>query len=895
MKNLILIALSALAFLFGGPVLATPRVTMGEQGNGSALVPTNQTITPIGHLEQIGGSRVKDVELSPDGKTLAVLTDTRLLLYSPEGKVIDVLVLAAGPLGLAWTPDSRTLFASGAKGQVYHLSETAKGRWTAVTSFVVDNLSAIPQADTSPASPKGETELRPDPDARFLLKRFAKPTQSTGDPQVTGITVSPDGKRLYIALSKRNTVTVVDVATETVIATVPVGVAPFRVLVSPDNKTVFVANRGGRHPAKGDRNVSTSAGTALSIDPKTDAALRGSISFIDTRTFATSEMDEGRQPTGLALSHDAKILYVANSDEDTVTAVDINSHSVRQSLSLQPREDLGLGQLPTDLALSHDGKTLYVTCGGGNAIAVVALPEFALKGFLPTAWFPIAIAERNGKLFVGNSKGIGARQICWTGAFPIPGLPTLYHHRDYYVNGSISVVQFITEKDRIDLAKLTRDVAANNHWNTPELGPRPNIAPVPLPQRVGEPSVFKHVVYIIKENHTYDFDFGDLPQGNGDKYLCAFGEKITPNEHALARDFVLLDNTYTSGTNSADGHQWADSGMANAYIEQNYFSYARSYPFNGTDPLAYSPNGFLWNAVMHAGKSVRVYGEFVSKAEISEAGKEVHPTWSQLWEDYKTKGHKFQITAETMNAALRPCLSPHYIGFPLVVSDQWRADQFLADFATFQKDNSLPALSILLLPSNHTSGGVPGMPRPAAGVADNDLALGRIVDAISHSRFWPDTLILVVEDDSLLALDHVDGHRMISFCISPYTRRGAVVSEPYNHTSFVRTIGLVLGLPAMTRFDRTATPLTACFTSKRDLTPYTHLPNNVPLDDLNPPLTASRGEARHLARESLRQDWSAADRADPGVVARAAWLSQKPGVPFPAKFFHPATGEDDDD
>jgi hypothetical protein len=416
-----------------------------------------------------------------------------------------------------------------------------------------------------------------------------------------------------------------------------------------------------------------------------------------------------------------------------------------------------------------------------------------------------------------------------------------------------------------------------------------------VPQRVGEPSVFKHVVYILKENHSYDFDLGDISEGNGDKILCAFGERVTPNEHALARKFVLLDNTYASGTNSADGHQWTDSAIANAYVEQNYFSYARSYPFNGTDSLAYSPNGFLWNAAMHAGKSVRIYGEFVDRPAITEAGKTVHPSWSELWQDYKSGGKKYQITAATDNAALRPCLASHYVGFPLVVSDQWRASQFLAEFATFEKENSMPSLSILLLPDNHTSGVAPGLPKPAAAVADNDLALGRIVDAISHSRFWPETLILVIEDDSLFGIDHVDGHRTVAFCVSPYTRRGAVVSEPYNHTSFVRTIGLVLGLPAMTRFDRTATPLTACFTSKPDLTPYNHLPNNISLDELNPPLTASHGEARHLARESLRLDWSTADRADPAIVARAAWLSQKPGVPFPLKFFHPATGGDDDD
>jgi len=872
-----------------------PRVTMGEDGHGASLVPTNQTVTPIGHLEQIDGSRVKDVELSPDGKTLAVLTNNRLLLYSPDGRLIDHLPLTAGPLGLAWTPDSRTLFASGDKGQVYHIAETAKGDWSALTSFVVDNLTANPEGDKSANAQDTETELRPDPEARHLLKLFEKPSPFKGDPQVTGLAVSPDGRRLYVALSKRNTVTVIDIGSESVIATVPVGVAPFRIVVSPDSKTIFVANRGGRHPEKSEKIVGYSAGTKLRIDPKTDAALRGSISFVNAITFASTEMDEGRQPTGMILSHDGKTLYVANSDEDTVTAVDVAAVRVRQSLSLQPAQDAGLGQLPTDLALAGDGATLYVTCGGGNAIAVVALPEFTVKGFLPTAWFPIAIVERNGNLFVGSSKGIGARSRSPKAVFPIPGGPTIVHEDDFHANGSVSVVQFISAKDHAEVEKLTKQVAANNHWNTPELGPRPGMTPVPVPERVGEPSVFKHIVYIIKENHTYDFDFGDIAEGNGDKNLCAFGEDFTPNEHALAEQFVLLDNTYTSGTNSADGHQWTDSGMANAYVEQNYFSYARSYPFNGSDPLAYSPNGFLWNAAMHAGKSVRVYGEFVDKPRIALQGKTVRATWSQLWDDYKSGAHRYSITAGTDNPALRPCLSPNYVGFPLVVSDQWRADQFLADFKNFERGNSLPALSILLLPSNHTSGTVPGMPKPRSAVADNDLAFGRIVDTISHSRFWPDTLILVVEDDSLFALDHVDGHRMISFCISPYTRRHSVVSEPYNHTSFVRTIGLVLGLPAMTRFDRTATPLTACFNNEPDVHPFTHLPNRVPLDDLNPPLTASHGMTLQLAKASSRLDWSAPDRADPTIVARAAWASQKPGQPFPFRYFHPATGEDDDD
>ncbi len=851
---------------------------MGEQQNGSVLVPTNQAITPIGHVERIEGERAKDLELSPDGKTLAVLAQTRLIFYSLDGGRTADVALKAGTLGLAWTPDNKTLFVSGDKGQVFHVARTGENTWRLLTSFVVADLIEEPASEGKPPVAKPNLEWHPDATIRHHLKPVPKPSKFAGNPDVAGLAVSPDGARLYIALSKRNAITVVDIASETVIATVPVGVAPFRIVVSPDGNTVFVANRGGRPPRQGEL-AAISGGSEVRTDRVTGAAAGGSISFIDPKRFTSVAIDEGRQPSGLCLSRDGKILYVANADEDTVTALDVRTHRVMRSVSVEPALDTGFGQMPTDLALAGDNKVLYVSCGGGNAVAEISLPDFAIKGFLPTGWFPLALAEREGRLFVGSSKGFGAR------------------HRDlngnFHASGSISTVQFIDEKDRSDLAKLTKQVAANNHWNTPELGPRRDIAPAPVPQRVGEPSLFHHVVYIIKENHSYDLDLGDVGKGESDKSLCLFGEKITPNEHALARQFVLLDNTYTSGTNSADGHQWTDSAVANAYVEQNYGSYARSYPFNGTDPLAHSPTGFLWTSAMHAGKSVRVYGEFVDRPRVFDPASPGPLTWSQLWRDYKFGGHKYVIKAETDNDALQPCLDPDYVGFPLTVSDQWRADQFLGELKTFETKNSLPSLSILLLPSNHTAGTTPGMPTPQALVADNDLALGRVVDALSHSRFWADTLILVIEDDSMFGIDHVDGHRTVAFCISPYTRRGTVVSQPYNHTSFVRTIGLVLGLPAMNRFDRTATPLAACFSSDPDLRPYTHLPNNIPLDEMNPPLKALTGPKRELARECSKMDWSAADQADPTLVARAAWNTQRPHDRFPWRYFHPAERDDD--
>ncbi|MGV3722731.1 MAG: alkaline phosphatase family protein, partial [Actinomycetota bacterium] len=559
---------------------------------------------------------------------------------------------------------------------------------------------------------------------------------------------------------------------------------------------------------------------------------------------------------------------------------------IRSRIPLRPKEDPGFGQIPTDLAVSADGKALYVSCGGANAVAVVDLKEKGrVTGWVPTGWFPIALAERAGHLFVGSTKGFGSRAQNPNGSFG--------------VHSTLGTVQFLDPEalEPEDLVRSSRVVAANNRWgmSAGDQSPRKNAKAVPVPERVGEPSVFKHVVFIIKENQTYDFILGDVAKGNGDKSLCIFEADVTPNHHALAEEFVLLDNTFTSGTNSADGHQWTVSSVANGYMEQNYGAHARSYPYDGGDPLAYSPEGFLWTSALAKKKSVRVYGEFVNKPKIVSKVPGRRANWTELWADYKAGTNNFEITSDTDNAALKPHLHPNYIGFPTTVSDQWRADQFLADLDRFEQSGNMPNLNILLLPCDHTAGTRAGSPTPRAAVADNDLALGRIVERLSKSKFWPETLILVIEDDSQLGVDHVDGHRTTALCISPYTKRGAVVSESYNHTSFVRTMGLVLGLPPMNRFDRTADPLTACFTNQADLRPYTHRPNVIPLDEMNPSPKALSGEARRLAEACDRLDWSDVDRADATTVARAVWLSVKGDRPFPWTHFHPNEEDSDEE
>jgi len=842
---------------------------VGDESTGGVLVSTNQTVTPIGMVQRIEGVRPKDLAVSPDGSIVAVLTTSKVLLYAVDGSLKGSVAVKPGPLGLVWQPDGNALFTSGEDGLVYRVAAEG-GAWKSATIAAVDPAKKAKVFTVLDASPPSDA------------KETAGPRKK-GDPQVAGLAISPDGQRLYIALGISNAVSVVDLSTKQFLALIPTGVAPYRIVLSPDGKTLYCANRGGRFPHAGEASA-PSAGTMVRVDPRTDAALRGSLSIIDTEKFTATEIEAGRQPSGLLCSQDGTTLFVANSDDDTVSLFDTAKREFGRAITLRPELDPGFGQIPNAMSISDDGKTLYVACGGANAVAMVDLPDGKVSGYIPAGWFPIAVAGRGGRLFVASSKGIGSR---------------FAKQKDnekaaYSVGGSVGTVQFIDASQLQPRAENTRRVALNNGWGKAELPPRPQTPAVPIPERAGEPSLFKHVVFIIKENHTYDSTLGDMTEGNGEPKLCMFGEEVTPNQHALARQWVLLDNTFTSGTNSADGHQWTVSAAANGYMEQNYAAHSRSYPYDGGDPLAYSPEGFLWNSAVKAGKSLRVYGEFVNKPKVIDKATGKSPSWKDLWEDYKAGGSKFAITAGTDNAALRSYLHPNYIGFPTVVSDQWRADQYLTDLKGFEASGEMPALSILLLPNDHTTGTRPNFPTPRAAVADNDLALGRIVEALTHSRFWKDTLILVIEDDSQLGMDHVDGHRTIAYCVSRYTRRGAVVNEIYNHTSFVRTMELVLGLPAMNRFDRTATPMTACFAEKPDETPFTHLANRIPLDELNPPTTALRGESKRLALACAKLDWSDVDRADPKIVARAVWLAQRPGEPFPTKWYNLNVKGDDD-
>jgi hypothetical protein len=422
-------------------------------------------------------------------------------------------------------------------------------------------------------------------------------------------------------------------------------------------------------------------------------------------------------------------------------------------------------------------------------------------------------------------------------------------------------------------------VNANNRLGYSLAGlekPRSGAKPVPVPERHGEPSVIEHVVYVIKENRTYDQVFGDIKEGNGDPGLCIFGEEVTPNQHKLAREFVLLDNFYCSGVLSADGHSWANAAYATDYLEKQFGQFVRSYPYEGSDPLAFPTTGFLWDNALSGKKTFRNYGEFVKTAYEPRNAK-----WVDLYADYTNGTAKVKFTATPNLRSLDKYSHSNFPGFPLTTPDVYRARMFIDELKQFEQKGEFPNLVYLFLPCDHTEGTRPGFPTPRAMVADNDQALGMVVEALSKSKFWPKTCVFVTEDDPQNGFDHVDGHRTVGLVVSPYTRRGAVDSTCYNQTGMVKTMELILGLPPMTQLDLSATPMRGCFADKPDPTPYTAVKNRVPLDEMNRSVKELTGKAREFALKSLELDFDEEDRADEDTLNRILWFSVRGDKPYP--------------
>ncbi|RKX28896.1 MAG: hypothetical protein DRP71_16875 [Verrucomicrobia bacterium] len=838
---------------------------VGLQGDGSIVVPTNQILRPAGFqmtfpgrpvdLALVGENELRQYLVVKNIRSLDLIRvrDRVILQTLPYGKS------GASFTGLEVSLSGKRIFVTEARDRVHvaALDENHNMSWEAAI-------------------------VLPEPEIG-------------GPPVPGGLRLSDDEKTLYVTLSRNNALGVVDLEDQSV-HQIPVGIAPYDVLLRSAQKA-YVSNWGGRRPEAGDF-TSTTSGSEVVIDPETGIANSGTVSVIDLEVGQqTKSIEVGLHPTEMVLSPDRARLFVACANSDIISVIDTGRDEVVEEINVRLKKDLPFGSAPNALAISGDGNTLYVANGTDNAVCVIDVSgKGEVVGFIPVGWYPGAVAlnASGTRLFIANTKGIGSinqptirMNAASKGSSRIftanprasestdlgiahPG----YNSRDYM--GSVSIIAVPDEKQ---LQAMTKMVEENNSMNVISAVAEgfEGEGTVPVPAIPGQVSHFKHVVYIIKENRTYDQIFGDMAQGNGDPNLLFFGRDVTPNHHKLAEDFVLMDNYYCSGVLSADGHQWTNEAYVTDYLEKFFGGFTRSYPYDGDDALAYASSGFIWDNVLRNGLTFRNYGEFVDEVIEPEGA-----TFMDIYNDFRNGTNKVKIGARANLKTLEPYICPTSPGFTNLVPDVYRAREFIRELREFEMKGQFPNFVIMLLPNDHTSGTKPGLPTPNAAVADNDLALGQIVEAISKSQFWKETCIFVTEDDPQAGLDHVDGHRTVGFVISPYTKRGEVVSTYYTQINMVRTMENILGLEPMNQFDWVAEPMLDCFTDAPDFTPYTALPNNVPLDELNPELHSLKGDALRWAEKSLAQDLSEVDRIEEDTFNRIIWHAVRGyDVPYP--------------
>jgi len=801
---------------------------VGPTSGGQYIVATGQSLQPAGDSVTFGGRPV-DLALSPDSRVV-YLKDNRGLV------AVDAR---------SWKVAQSLPFTTGG-GSMHGIAVSADGRHVYVTN--AQNLLAIADVATDGKLSWGSPITLPGP-------------KGDGDADPCGIALSADGKRAYVCLSRNNTLAVVDLAAGKLLSQIPVGIAPYDVVLSPDG-IAYVSNWGGRHP-KANEPQAPSAGTQTLVDARGVGA-SGTVSRVilkEGREF--SQDPAGLHPSTMAISKDGRRIYVANANSDTVTTLLWDGFAIGTA-SVHPIKSLAFGSAPTGLALSADEKTLFVTLGGNNAVAVLDLTKNAgIRGFIPTGWYPGAIATDGKNLYIANVKGIGSRERG--------------NAKGYNSHQFSGTAQRVTIPRSADLARYTAQVRKGLTAAQTATGPHRKAAKaaVPVPARPGDPSVIKHVVYVIKENRTYDQLFGDLSQGDGDKSLCIYGRDVTPNHHALAEQFTLLDNYYCNGVLSADGHSWATEGNVTDHLEKSFGGFTRSYTF-GDDPLTYSSSGFIWDNALQHGKTFYNFGE------MDYAGKKPDVGYADILQRFQNHTQQVEFTHSIGIARLKRYSHPTYPGWALDIPDVVRADIFLSALKDFEQKGSFPNLTIIYLPDDHTSGTSPGDATPRSYLADNDLALGRIVDGISRSRFWNDTAIFVNEDDPQDGFDHVDGHRSLCLVISPYTKRRSVIHQFYNQTSVLHTMEQMLGLPPMNQMDAMSPLMRECFISKPDFTPYTCLPNTTPLGEINPKVSQLRGQARRWAKVSAKMDWSHPDAISDEALNHVLWYAAKAGgSPYP--------------
>ncbi|WP_329244155.1 bifunctional YncE family protein/alkaline phosphatase family protein [Streptomyces canus] len=749
------------------------------------VISSDQYLKPYGNRTVINDGKIMSSTVSPDGTHLAAAVtdgDAALVIMDlATGQVkqkiganaaddLRISSAAIGQEGPTYSPDGKQLWLGQANGY---------------TKFTVN-------ADGTLSTPT------------------AVPVPAVGTQQalVGAAVFSADGSTVYSAVNGQNRVVALDATTGTIQQSWAVGNAP-RGLALVGGK-LYVSNEGGR-PARAGETTMNSYGTQVPADPDTGASTTGTVSVIDTGAGkVVRTIDVGLHPTAVYARKGA--VFVTNTADNNVSVIDTRKDKVVQTIATQPWPEAKVGYEPDAVTLTDDGH-LLVTLGRANAVAVFryksAQEPASYVGLLPTDYFPAEITTVGKEVVVSNTRGIDARR---------PTVATGHGTHDT----TSSLTRFTLPSD-LAIRAQTAKVFQQNGWTPGSVTTAKGTShakPVPVPARLGDPSTIKHVFLLVKENRTYDQVYGDLPQGDGDPALTTFGANVTPNQHALAQQFGLYDNFYDIGTNSAEGHNWLMQSDNPEYTESSAGEYTRSYDTEN-DVLGHQKSGFIWTGAQAAGKSVKDFGEFQS-TESKPSG----ANWQNLYCDSKNMaatGAQTQYPIQTGSAI--PSLNKVSVqGFPMFdldVPDIYKEQIWQQDF----EKNGPANLNMFWFSNDHTGGPA----NASAEVADNDLAVGRMVDEISHSKYWKDSAIFVVEDDSQNGLDHVDGHRAPVQIISPYAQHGTVDSRYYTQITMVRTVEQILGIHPMNQKDSAATPMFGAFTGKADTTPFTAVPNRTSL------------------------------------------------------------------
>jgi YVTN family beta-propeller protein len=801
--------------IFIGSAVTLPAQTLQDIESHSVTLPNGWKLTPVGKLLPLGDLPL-NIAVSPSKKLAAITnngeSDQTIQLVDIEHDVrLDSIIIGKSWLGLTFSDDGNYLYASGGNDNMI------------VRYLIRNNRLSV-----------------------YDSIRIGKPWPVKIS--VAGIALDDPRHRLYVVTQENNSLYILDTQSKKIISQYPLGGEGYTCILSPDHKLLYISCWGC-----------------------------DKIIMFDTYQMKiTGSVAVGDNPNDLCITGNGKYLYAANSNDNSVSVINTIEKRVIETLNAALYPGSPSGSTTNSVALSSDEKTLYIANADNNCLAVfdVTKPGSGVsKGFIPTAWYPTCVRIAKDKILVSNGKGLSSHANPYGPDPTRKGDLVVYQAagkeqkiKEQYIGGLFrGTLEIIKTPDATQMDVFSKAVYDNTPYNkSTELvseGEKGN----PVPMKVGESSPIKHIFYIIKENRSYDQVLGDLPGGNGDPGLVLFGENITPNQHAIVREFVLLDNFYVNGEVSADGHNWTMGAYATDYLEKNwptsYGGRGGDYPGEGSRKIANNKNGFLWDNCRRNGVSYRTYAEFMGEKK---------PNIPVL------KGH----------------FCSHYSSWDLGIRDTVRFSQWKRDFDSLLAADALPQFNSLRFGNDHTEGLSLNRPTPFAHVADNDLAVGLFVDYLSHSRVWKSSLVIIVEDDAQNGPDHVDAHRSTAYLAGGFVKQGFIDHTAYTTTSLLRTIELILGLPPMTQYDASSTPLWRCMNNTPDHPPFSARPSNI---DLN-----LKNLAQNIwQKKSQKFDFSKEDLVSDAEFNEVIWKAVK-GLDSPcpptvhAAFFRPDNKKDKD-